>query len=182
MAQQVVRTKYISVLMGAGSGETTFPISIPRLTAAEVGVSDANNTLFSERYIKNLKARIKISSLPFIPVPNFGLGLSESEKLTAIVENEKNNPHKLMQMLVKGDGMMDEWGEIGSILMLNRNQSYNSRLSIFFTDGDILELDSGATFAVRMVPDGHGVLSGDDWIHIYGLYKEVCTILPNEKN
>lgn len=181
MAQQFVRTKQISLVLDRTAGETPVSVSQAAATAEELGVSSRQNTLFVERYIKNLKCRCRIKSLPFVPAPAPALGASESAKLQAIVENEANNPHKVLQMLLKkSDSLLATWGEIASIYLLNRNQSYNVRLALYFSEGDILELDDQAIFAVRMAPDGHGILSGDDFLHIYGLHKEIVTLVPRE--
>lgn len=181
MATQFVRKKQLSLILDRTTGEAPVAVSLAASTAEDLGVSSRQNTLFVERYIKNLKCRCRIKSLPFVPPPSPPLGTSESAKLQAFAENEANNPHKILQLLIKeSDSLLATWGEIGSIYLLNRNQSYNVRLALYFSEGDILELDDRGIFSVRIVSDGHGLLSGDDWVHIYGLHKEIVTVVPKE--
>jgi hypothetical protein len=181
MAQQFVRTRQISLVLDRTTGEAPVAVSKAAATPEDLGISSRQNTLFVERYIKNLKCRCRIKSLPFVPAPMPPLGVTDNEKLQAIVENEANNPHKLIQMLIKeSDSLLAIWGEIASIYLLNRNQGYNVRLSLYFAEGDILELDDKGIFAIRVVPDGYGVLSGEDYLHIYGLHKEIVTVVPKE--
>lgn len=177
--EQIVVPKQISIVLNKDTGGQLVPITPPPSTPFSLGLT-SDYVLSITKFVKDLRCRTNIASLRKVPFPVLELGLSDSEKLAIIEENERNNPHKMLQILLGGeDGI---FGEIGNMIMPNRGKSYNNRLFIFFSDGDVMELAKESTMAVRVVDDGYGLLSSwgdnDDFIHIYGLYKEQIFMMP----
>lgn len=177
MTDQLVRTRQISFVLDRDDVSNVIPISFPRATHADLGLG-AQSLIFSNRFIKGLRCRSRISSLGAPVFPDLANVISDDDRIRALIEAEKQSPHKTLQLLLSTGSSDLTWGELGTINFTNQGSSVNNKLSLFFTDSDTLEIDQDAIFACRIANDGHGLLSGDDWVHIYGLYKEQIFIQP----
>lgn len=134
-------------------------------------------------FIQDLRIKIDINSLDAIPLPVIEPELTEAERLVLWTELEWRNARMELSILKSSDG--SNWIEIARLAMQNREPYYSIDLLPYFTkQADAIV--GNEWIACKVINSGHGLLSGNDELVIYGscqlqahYYGETDTALPS---
>lgn len=129
-------------------------------------------------FITDLRAKIKITSIPEKPLPVLDAEQSRTERLTAVRDLEwMSERYELgLYLQASGTGIL----HIASLSLLNRRPFYQINLLPYFTDNSLINIASDARILARIENAGYGLLSGQDEVVIFGSVKEEVTTLPED--
>lgn len=149
--------------------------NIIELTTSDIpeGLNPRHKIISRNKFIKNLKAYSSIKSIPEVPLPDFNLEDSETEKLLKVLDIEWKEQRKQLNLLLKNSNN-SEWINVGETSLLNPSgypyRIYN--LLDLIEDGLMFEMASTANLAVQIEDVGYGLLTPSDKVNIYGSYIE----------
>ncbi|MCC5641317.1 hypothetical protein LC593_37095 [Nostoc sp. CHAB 5844] len=143
---------------------------------SDVDFSIDNGSVLSENiFIKNLKAYVKIDSLPEANLPDITLEDSNTQALYKTLNTEWTSARKQLDLLVSEDSI--NWYPVGSISLLNPAgypyRVYN--IMDLYTQNLAIELGKNGRLGVQLKDAGWGLLQPGDTVTIHGSYvKEIC--------
>lgn len=129
-------------------------------------------------FITDLRAKVRISSIPEKPLPTLDLEQSRTERLTAVRDLEWMGQRYELGLYLQSARLGPL--HIASISLLNRQPYYHVNLLPYFTDNALINFASDAQLLARIENAGYGFLSGFDEVVIFGSVKEELTTLPTE--
>jgi hypothetical protein len=142
----------------------------PLLESTAINWSGKGVVRSVNRFIKGLAMFSKITSLPFVPVPQIDLEDSEYAQSVKILDNLWKNPRKQLNILDSKDNV--NWS-IYDEVAINR-QVIDSKREILqdrFTDQLAVELGSNGNIAFQFFDAGSGLLENSDYVKI------TCTLI-----
>lgn len=135
-----------------------------------------NQVISSNLFVKNLQAYARITSLPAIELPDFGLEDSETDKLYKVIDVEWNSPRKQVALYISTEP--EVWHPVGSMSLLNPAgypyRTYN--LQDLYTDALAIELGSNAALGLALQDVGHGLLEQNDTFVVHGSFVQELII------
>lgn len=123
-------------------------------------------------FLKNLKVFASIQSLPEIPLPDFKVEDSETDKLYKTLDIEWKSPRKQLSLYIASEGQ--GWSQVGSVSLLNPYgypfRIYN--LMDLYTDNLALELGENSRIGIGIDDVGYDYLMSNDIVTVHGSYLE----------
>lgn len=162
--------KSIVLKLDSSSNSDIYPIF------SDVDFTTDNGSVLSENiFIKNLKAYVKIDSLPEATLPDITLEDSNTQALYKTLNTEWTSARKQLDLLISEDSI--NWYPVGSISLLNPAgypyRVYN--IMDLYTQNLAIELGKNGRLGVQLKDAGWGLLQLDDTVTIHGSYvKEIC--------
>ena len=168
----VNRVKTITVSLSSDSGSDIVPIYEANELTLGQELLPGHKIVSFNCFIKNLKAFAAIRSLPEVPLPDFALEDSETDKLYKTLDIEWKSPRKQLSLYVSSDN--SGWLQVGSVSLLNPYgypfRVYN--LMDLYTDNLALELGENSKIGIGVDGVGHGLLQSNDVVTVHGSYVE----------
>lgn len=176
----VDRVKSITLPLNSADGSNIVTIyQSNNLTVGSELMTDYTIVSFN-CFLKNLKAFAEITSLPEVPLPDFLVEDSETDKLYKTLDIEWKSPRKQLSLYVASNNQ--EWFKVGSVSLLNPSgypfRIYN--LMDLFTDNLAMELGENSRIGISVDPAGYGLLEVGDTVTIHGSYVEEIYLLTKE--
>ncbi|MBE9210230.1 hypothetical protein IQ244_27780 [Nostoc sp. LEGE 06077] len=162
--------KPIVLKLDANSTSNVYPIFTDNDFTIDTGSVVSENI-----FVKNLKAYVKIASLPEANLPDITLEDSNTQALYKSLNTEWSSARKQLDLLVSEDSI--NWHPVGSISLLNPAgypyRVYN--IMDLYTQNLAIELGKNGRLGVQLKDAGWGLLQSGDTVTIHGSYvKEIC--------
>lgn len=140
---------------------------------------DTGSVISENIFVKNLKAYVKISSLPESDLPDITLEDSNTQALYKSLNTEWSSARKQLDLLVSDDSI--NWYPVGSISLLNPSgypyRVYN--IMDLYTQNLAIELGKNGRLGVQLKDVGWGLLQASDTVTIHGSYLKEIVIDDN---
>lgn len=129
-------------------------------------------------FVKTLRAKVAINSIPETTLPGLTLEQSRNERLLAVRDVEWNSPRKQLDLYLSQT--YNNWHHIGSISLLRIPPFRIVNLMEFYTENIAIELGSTGAIGVAIKDVGYGLLGNGDEVVIYGSATTEVVVVPQE--
>ncbi|MCC5641264.1 hypothetical protein LC593_36805 [Nostoc sp. CHAB 5844] len=140
---------------------------------------DTGSVISENIFVKNLKAYVKIGSLPEANLPDITLEDSNTQALYKTLNTEWSSARKQLDLLISDDSI--NWYPVGSISLLNPSgypyRVYN--IMDLYTQNLAIELGKSGKLGVQLKDAGWGLLQAGDTVTIHGSYVKEIVIDDN---
>jgi hypothetical protein len=174
VAQAYTRSRQVLTPLRANTGTDLITLYQPGLALP----TDRTAGLRYNGYLTNLRARIKVPSLPESTLPNLDTGSTRTDRITAVRNQEWGSPRYELDIFLRTT--FTGWLCIATISLLNRPPFYITNLMGFLSDGVAFHLAAESVLACQLRNVGYGLLQGADEVIIFGDVREEAIALPTE--
>lgn len=131
-------------------------------------------------FIKTLRAKCKLTSIPEAVLPRFALEQDTSDRVLIMRDFEWKGARKQLDIHLATS--FSNWVCIGSLSLIRVEPYRIFNLIELFTDNLAIELGGSAALGVSISDVGSGLLSGEDEVIIYGSYsQEIVAVSEDEQ-
>lgn len=172
------RNSPFAVKLDASSSDRIITIFEPSYDAQDAPYLKSAEHVILNGFIKTLRAKSDINSLPETVLPDMSIEQSRTQRLNLLRNVEWTSPRKELRLYLAQT--INNWHHVASVSLLNVPPYRLINLMEFYTENIAIELGATGAIGVSMANVGHGLLSGSDEVVIYGAGTTEVVVIPSE--
>lgn len=164
--------------MGSNSADRIVTIFEPRITTTEAQYLQNSEHVIVNGFVKSLRARTNITSIPEVDLPNIPIEDSRTERLSKVRNIEWKEPRKHLKLWTKNAS--NSWFHIATVSLLNIPPYRLFDLQVYFSANLMIELGESGAIGASIENAGYGLLSGQDEVVIFGSGTTEIIAIPKQ--
>lgn len=170
------RNQPIILKLDASSSDRIITVFQCKSGAEDAGYLKNADHVVLNGFVKTLRIKSAIKSVPEVQLPNLSVEQSRTERLNLLRNLEWTSPRKELWLYVAET--FNNWLPIASVSLLNIQPYRIINLMEYLTENLAFELGSTGAIGVAIKNAGYGLLGANDEVIVYGSATTEVVVIP----